>query len=89
MTWPEFLKKIEKQVALVGPLAARARPLVMPTIFVDGGSDFLKKSVELSSRELPTNRHAMTNATSANAAGIARPARRRRAGVIFTVPHRR
>lgn len=46
MTWVAFLNEIkhQNQVALVGPLAGRARPVVMPTVFVDGGADFLPQS---------------------------------------------
>lgn len=53
MTWAEFLAQTLNNVALVGPLLDRARPLVMPTVFVDGGADFLRASVAMSPREVP------------------------------------
>jgi thiamine pyrophosphokinase len=53
MKWPEFLSNISNQAAVVGPMLERARPVVMPTVFVDGGSDFLKESLALSPREWP------------------------------------
>jgi thiamine pyrophosphokinase len=44
MTWADFLKNIadQDQVSLVGPLLNRAHHPVMPTIYVDGGSNFRK-----------------------------------------------
>ncbi|NJM09588.1 MAG: hypothetical protein HC883_01420 [Bdellovibrionaceae bacterium] len=42
MTWADFLREIadKDHVTIVGPLLSRAHRPVMPTIYVDGGSDF-------------------------------------------------
>gem|GEM_PF-931541 len=55
MKWSEFLNEIKDHthLALVGPLLARAVPVVMPTIFVDGGSDFRADGLRLSSGSFP------------------------------------
>lgn len=41
MNWAEFLTKIEEHVALVGPLLSTPPALSVPTIYIDGGANFV------------------------------------------------
>lgn len=53
MTWAQFVAQLTNQVALFGPLLDLARPIDRPSVFVDGGANFLKKTVALSAGAFP------------------------------------
>jgi len=53
MKWPEFLKQIESasHITLIGPLYGRPHRPTTPTVYVDGGVQFLQTDL---SEHLPT-----------------------------------
>jgi len=56
MAWAQFLRNIsnESKVTIVGPLLHQPHQALMPTIYVDGGSDFRKDGGWAAQDQLPS-----------------------------------